>query len=674
MTNSFLKVFSNHKSIPAKVKFIMLVVGVGVIFLVGSIIMTHNEEEHFTQQRISEIAGQLQQDALDAEKEKKDELLSIALTLASNQTMHRGVILGERERPRMIQELNTLSESFREHTDINNLRVHIHDRDGYTVLRTFAPDFHGDDLTAFRSTARRIRDEQRPFTALEPGASAITIRAIAPMIRGPEYIGAVELSAGYGSISRDFKARGERYIALVNDSGLRASQGLANNRKIGPFRALSDTWFCDETFAFADQVDYEHLLKYGYDMTDDFFVTSTPLVGYDGNTLGYHVIGFPMERFDEAFESSNRIINAMLGILIFSIVAVVIATWVAMRFLISPHVREAVSQAKVIADGDFRQEMPVYSTDEFGQLAQEFNRMGEKLSSALHSVNTAIDDLSNNSIAMADTAKGLTDGSESQTSSISELSVAMTEMTSTIEQVAQNIQNSSEHAQSTLQASNDGAKDALDIIRKTEGILSKVKESAEAIESLGASVGKIGEFANVITDIADQTNLLALNAAIEAARAGESGRGFAVVADEVRKLAERTQDSTNQIHKLITELQRQAKYSVTTINQSVEYVEDGNKTAQRAGERLQNISHLSEEQAGMLGEIAVAAQQQSATANQISCTVENIQGITHENAQKAQDVAEYANDLRSISEKLKVQTSYFQLKNASNQNKQLRLK
>ena len=303
-------------------------------------------------------------------------------------------------------------------------------------------------------------------------------------------------------------------------------------------------------------------------------------------------------------------------------------------------------------EGDLTRRLPINGDDELGQLAGSFNRFVEKI----HGLVRQIVDMTGQLTELVGQVSAQTQRSEEamerQRHETDQVATAINEMSAAAHEVAQSAQGAAEAAQKT-DTEGQAAKHVVDgSIERIHTLVQDIRDSGVSLDTLQKDVSSIVSVLDVIRSIAEQTNLLALNAAIEAARAGEAGRGFAVVADEVRALASRTQQSTQEIQGMIARLQKGTQDAVTAMRRSSDAGDVTSEQANRAGTSLDAIAQLIATINAMNAQIASAAEEQTAVAEEINRSVHKIAVAVDSVADETQQGAQTARNLAGLGERL----------------------
>ncbi len=322
-------------------------------------------------------------------------------------------------------------------------------------------------------------------------------------------------------------------------------------------------------------------------------------------------------------------------------------------------------RANAIAAGDLTGELlDLHSQDQIGTLAGAMQQMQTNLSTIIGTVAETAGSLTGSAASMRTAGDQIHRRMDQQSQQTQQAATAMQEMSASIAEVSRHTQSAAETARGAAETARDGGTIVKQVLGSMHSIATAVSDTSATVGLLGDDSRRISQIVTVIDEIARKTNLLALNAAIEAARAGDQGRGFAVVAGEVRRLAESTAQATGEIATMIQGIQDRTRTAIASMESGTGTVQQGVITTTQAGEALERIIGMAERVDRMIAQIAIAASQQTAAADQSSASLDAIHSLSHDNLTEMATTAAGIESLRTTAVTLEHQVDRFSLKSA----------
>lgn len=346
-------------------------------------------------------------------------------------------------------------------------------------------------------------------------------------------------------------------------------------------------------------------------------------------------------------------------------VAVVLLIALVSGMLMLRAIMVPLSRLSVIMDamrgGDFTQRMPMDRHDEFGDLADGFNRMADEVMGLVGQVQKSGIRVSTSMTEIAATAK-------QQQATASEVAATTTEIGATSREISA----TSKELARTMNEVTTVAERAADLAASGQTGLSHMEETMAQIMDAAGSInaklavlnekaGGINQVVTTITKVADQTNLLSLNAAIEAEKAGEYGRGFAVVSSEIRRLADQTAVATYDIEQMVTEIQAAVSAGVMGMDKFSEEVRRGMHDVHEIGGKLSEIIQHVQTLAPRFETVNDGMEAQATGAEQISEALQQLSEATQQTVESLRQSSSAIDDLSQVSGNLHGSISRFRL-------------
>ncbi|MCZ2368387.1 methyl-accepting chemotaxis protein [Vibrio diabolicus] len=378
-------------------------------------------------------------------------------------------------------------------------------------------------------------------------------------------------------------------------------------------------------------------------------------VAYDQGLLGEtralsHAVEEQFETFSTALSSAAAKRDEQMSTIKQVITALILGVIFALIWQISRSINTRVNSLlgtirNISETNNMGLRSDLKGKDELFDISHHLNDLLDKLEQLISGTQEKSAQLTASTDNMHRELEGVMEQFHTQTDHTASMATAVQQMVATIGEISESTSVAVEGVHQAANNAEQGRSVVETTVTNIGQLTSILSNSQQSIGSLNQHVDKIGGAVNIIQEIAEQTNLLALNAAIEAARAGEQGRGFAVVADEVRALASRTHQSTQEITRVVVDIQAQMSTVVADIDQCNDQGQQTLNASEKLDSSLQQIITDMHAIQGNSERIASAIEEQGIVMNQVSGSITELNAISENNMQSAQECLHEVNSV-----------------------------
>ncbi|WP_411347678.1 methyl-accepting chemotaxis protein [Paenibacillus sp. WLX2291] len=354
---------------------------------------------------------------------------------------------------------------------------------------------------------------------------------------------------------------------------------------------------------------------------------------------------------DEQAHQRNFILLAVIAVT--SLAGIVLGILLLRSILKPLHLLNTQMNAIAEGEADLTRRIDIRQKDEFGALANSFNRFvaslrdivsqigasSEMVAASAEQFSASAGQSKATSGQVAESMQVIADKAGYQTRQLERNTAALQTSLDKLSAISTNTTSMADFSRSMRDQAESGEQSISKVGQQMTSIHHSVLQTDQSVDTLASHAAQIDTMTTLINQIATQTNLLALNAAIEAARAGEHGSGFAVVADEVRKLAEQSADAASQIKELVVRIQTETQSAQSYIQMVKEEVQTGTELTGTTVQQFRQIVTAAEQISDQTRQIADNAVQMNRDFTDSSLMLQEVNAGTRDISGSTEEIA-----------------------------------